>query len=108
MHVFGLFYFSTSVQRGTFEIIIWMSCNLFMRILQVIYDYDFFFLTKTRLHKKLGLSSIQKCTSKLHMLENGTWANAIDEYHWIANNATMECMKWFMHVVVVIFQSRYL
>jgi hypothetical protein len=45
---------------------------------------------------------------KMHMLENGTWANAIDEYHWIAKNATMECMKWFMHAVIVIFQSRYL
>jgi hypothetical protein len=42
------------------------------------------------------------------MLENGTWANEIDEYHWIAKNATMECMKWFMHVVVVIFQPRHL
>jgi hypothetical protein len=70
-----------------------MSCNLFLRILQVIYDYDFFSLQRQDCTRKLGLSSIQKCTSKLHMLENGTWANAIDEYHWIAKNATMECMK---------------
>lgn len=74
-----------------------------MRILQVIYDYDVFFLQRQDYTRSLGCLQF-----KLHMLENGTWANAIDEYHWIAKNATMECMKWFMHVVVVIFQSRYL
>ncbi len=56
-----------------------------MRILQVIYDYDFFSLERQDCTRSLGCPQ-----SKLQMLENGTWANAIDEYHWIAKNATMD------------------
>jgi hypothetical protein len=53
---------------------------LFLKVVDVVIAYDFFSSSKGRCYKLARLSSIQKCTIAIPMLEYGLVVDATNEY----------------------------
>jgi hypothetical protein len=54
--------------------------------------HDPYFIQKRYACDVLSLSSIQKCTSVLHMFAYGQIVDACDEYYRIGKNTSHECL----------------
>ncbi|KAG5133916.1 hypothetical protein JHK82_025104 [Glycine max] len=55
-----------------------------------------------------GLSSLQKCTAKIHILAYGSPGYIVDGYVRISKSTTVECLKSFVKGVNEIFGNNYL
>ncbi|KAH1233636.1 hypothetical protein GmHk_09G026036 [Glycine max] len=55
-----------------------------------------------------GLSSLQKCTAKIHILAYGSPGYIVDGYVRISKSITVECLKSFVRGVNEIFGNNYL
>jgi hypothetical protein len=85
-----------------------MKQTLFLRIFESVCAHDLYFLQKQDAISNISLSSIQKCTSTLHILAYIITPNVVDEYCQMGKNTIMEEMKGFVKVVKEIFETKYL
>ncbi len=84
-----------------------MKWTLFLQILKSFCARDSYFLQKWDAFGNIGLSSIQKCIIKLHILAYRITPNAIDEYYQMGENVKMEAMKCFVKATKEIFKTKY-
>jgi hypothetical protein len=85
-----------------------MHHPLFLQNMESICAHDFYFVQKKKVCSVIGLNSIQKCTSVLHMLAYGQVANACDEYCMIEKNTSHECFKHLMKAIREVFEPKFL
>jgi hypothetical protein len=69
-----------------------MCHPLCLQIMESICAHDPYFIQKKDVCDVLGLSSIQKCTSVLHMLAYNQVVDACNEYCRIGENTSHECL----------------
>jgi hypothetical protein len=85
-----------------------MRRELFLRIVDSVVKFDPWFEQKIDGLGRLGLSSLQKCTTAIHMLAYGMAADACDEYCRLGGSTAHECMRRFVIAIRGSFESRYL
>jgi hypothetical protein len=66
------------------------------------------FHLKIRCYNHPGLSPIQKCTTAIRQLANGSPADQLDEYIKIGESTAVECLKLFVKGVNEVFGAEYL
>ncbi|XP_020249372.1 uncharacterized protein LOC109826763 [Asparagus officinalis] len=71
-----------------------MSRSLFLRIVDVVKDHDYYFQQRSDELGRIGLSPLQKVTAVFRMLAYGLSANATDEYIKIGMLGSLDCMYW--------------
>lgn len=72
---------------------------LFLRIMEVVCQYDPYFVQKRNAAGVLGLFSIQKCTTVLCILAYGVSPDALDKYCKMGKSTAMEAMKWYVKAI---------
>ncbi len=103
-----LFCIASSLQQSPFRRWYQMLHPLFLRIMESICAHDPYFVSKRYVCDVLGLNSIKKCTSVLHMLTYGQVANAGDEYCKIRENTSHECLKCLLKTIKGVFELEFL
>ncbi len=85
-----------------------MRQDIVFRIFENVCAHDLYFLQKRNALSNIGLNSIQKCTSALHILAYKITPNVVDECCQMEKNTIMEKMRRFVKVVKEIFETKYL
>jgi hypothetical protein len=88
-----------------------MRRELFLYIVQEVCAFDLWFVQKYDGVGRLGLASLQKCTTAMRMLAYGIPADAIDaidEYYRTGKSTAIEAMKRFTVAIRGCFESRFL
>ncbi|XP_004296239.1 PREDICTED: uncharacterized protein LOC101310791 [Fragaria vesca subsp. vesca] len=85
-----------------------MHRALFIRIVDGVTDYDSYFVQKRDGASRLGLSSLQKCTTTMRMLAYGVGADAVDDYIRIGESTAIEALRRFVQAVIDVFGAQYL
>lgn len=85
-----------------------MRRSLFLRIVDSVCEFDPYFVQRRDGLGRLGLSSLQKCTSAIRMLAYGVAADATDEYCRLGESSSQEGLKRFVNVVRKCFKSEFL
>jgi hypothetical protein len=76
-----------------------MRWTLFLQIFESVCAHDLYFLQKRNAFSNIGLSSIQKCTSALHILAYRITHDVVDEYCQMGESTIVEEMKHFVKVI---------
>ena len=79
-----------------------------MRILDAVTAFDPWFKQRPDAAGRLGLSTLQKCTTTIRMLAYGLPADACDEYCRLGESIASKCMKRFVLAIRGCFESTYL
>jgi hypothetical protein len=82
-----------------------MRRELFMRIVKFVTAFDSYFVQKRDGLGRLGLSSLQKCTTTIRMLAYGVAVDATDEYCRLGENNATEAMRRFVNAIRHCFES---
>ncbi|XP_074375331.1 uncharacterized protein LOC141717120 [Apium graveolens] len=85
-----------------------MGSHVFLRIVDVVSNFDPYFQQRIDAVGRKGLSPLQKCTAAMRMLAYGVFADAVDDYVCIGESTAVECLKKFVSTVCTIFESEYL
>ncbi|XP_074355634.1 uncharacterized protein LOC141695274 [Apium graveolens] len=81
-----------------------MGRHAFLRIVDVVSNFDPYFQQRIDVVGRKGLSPLKKCTAAMRMLAYGVSANAVDDYVRIGENTAVECLKKFVSAVYAIFE----
>ncbi|XP_042944505.1 uncharacterized protein LOC122278377 [Carya illinoinensis] len=82
-----------------------MNRDLFLRIHSAVVTHDDYFVQKKDVSSRLGLSSLQKMTAAIRMLEYGVTTDLMDEYVRIGESTARLSMKKFVKAIVSILRS---
>ncbi|XP_020262276.1 uncharacterized protein LOC109838230 [Asparagus officinalis] len=85
-----------------------MLRSLFLRIVDVVKDHDYYFQQQSDGLGRMRLSPLQKVTAIFCMLAYGLPADATDEYIKISESTVIGSMTKFCRAMVEIFAERYL
>jgi hypothetical protein len=85
-----------------------MNRILFVRTINVVEEYDDYFVRRMNAIDRFGLSCFQKVTSMFRMLTYGMTAYATDEYCRIGESTTLKCLRGFTKAVIALFDEEYL
>jgi hypothetical protein len=85
-----------------------MSRKLFLTILNGVRAHDSYFTTRPDATGKLGITSYQKCSAAIHMLEYGVADDLIDEYLRMSESTCLDSMYKFCKAVIAVFGTLYL
>ncbi|XP_040249732.1 uncharacterized protein [Aegilops tauschii subsp. strangulata] len=72
-----------------------MSRKLFLRIVNVIREFDNYFKCKKDCTGTVGFYSLQKCTTTMRMLAYGAPDDILEDYGRMAESTTIECLYKF-------------
>ncbi len=93
MHVLDYFAPSPMYSEELLKCQYKMSCKLFMRILQTIFDYAIFYCENEIAQGSLHCLQFRNL---FRMLAYKTKIDSIDEYSHLAKSTTMEFVKWLV------------
>ena len=85
-----------------------MGRHVFLRIVDVVSNFDPYFQQRNDAVGKKGLSPLQKCTTAMSLLAYGISADAIDDYVRIGESTAVETLKQFVSNIITLFESEYL
>ena len=85
-----------------------MQKQLFLWIVDALSNRYPYFQIRFDAFGRNGLSSLQKCTAKIHILAYGSPGYIVDGYVRISKSITVECLKSFVKGVNEIFGNNYL
>uniref|UniRef100_A0A0D3BW55 DDE Tnp4 domain-containing protein n=1 Tax=Brassica oleracea var. oleracea TaxID=109376 RepID=A0A0D3BW55_BRAOL len=85
-----------------------MNKPLFMRIVDRLSNEVHFFRQKKDGLGRLGLSTLQKCTTAIHVLAYGYTLDAVDEYLRLGATTTRLCVENFVEAIINLFGDAYL
>ena len=85
-----------------------MHRHVFLRIVSALENHDEYFRMRVDETGKMGLSPLQKYTSAIPMLAYESPADSVDEYVWIGESTSVECLERFIRGVNVVFGAEYL
>ena len=85
-----------------------MRRHVFVRIMNVVEEYDDYFVQKRNATGTLGLSCLQKVVAAFLMLAYGVAADAMDDYIRIGESTALESLRKLVTVVVQVFGPEYL
>uniref|UniRef100_A0A0D3D9D3 Myb-like domain-containing protein n=1 Tax=Brassica oleracea var. oleracea TaxID=109376 RepID=A0A0D3D9D3_BRAOL len=84
-----------------------MNKPLFMHIVGRLSNEVQFFRQKEDALGRLGLSTLQKCTSAIRVLAYGTAADTVDEYLRLGESTTRKCLEHFVEGIIHLFGEEY-
>jgi len=82
--------------------------HVFVRIMNVVEEYDDYFVQKRNVAATLGLSCLQKVVAAFRMLAYGVAADAMDDYIRIGESTPPESLRKFVTTIVQVFGPEYL
>ncbi|XP_048600215.1 uncharacterized protein LOC106375531 isoform X1 [Brassica napus] len=85
-----------------------MNKPLFMRIVDRLSNEVTFFRQKKDCIRRLGLSTLQKCTAAIRVLAYGSALDAVDEYLRLGSTTTRLCVENFVEAITNLFGDEYL
>jgi hypothetical protein len=85
-----------------------MRRPVFLRIMNVVEEYDNYFVQKRNAVGVLGLSCLHKAIADFRMLAYGVSADALDEYIRIGESTALESLRKFVVAVVEVFGAEYM
>uniref|UniRef100_A0A0D3ACM1 Myb-like domain-containing protein n=1 Tax=Brassica oleracea var. oleracea TaxID=109376 RepID=A0A0D3ACM1_BRAOL len=85
-----------------------MNKPLFMRIVDRLSNEVPYFRQKKDALGRLGLSSLQKCTTAIRVLAYGIAADTVDEYLRLGETTTRKCLEHFVEGIINLFSDEYL
>ena len=85
-----------------------MNKSLFMHIVDRLSNEVPFFRQKKDGLRRLGLSTLQKCTSAIRVLAYGSSLDTVDEYLRLDATTTRLCVKIFVEAIINLFGDEYL
>ena len=85
-----------------------MRRYLFLRLIDGVSQFDPWFLQTPDAMGKLGLSTLQKCTTAIQMLAYGVPIDACDEYIRLGESTVLEAMKSWAAAIHACFGETYL
>ena len=85
-----------------------MNKLLFMHIVDRISNEVQLFLQKKDGIRRLGLSTLQKCTTVICVLVYGSALDAVDEYLKLSSTTTLLCVENFVEAIINLFGDEYL
>ena len=85
-----------------------MNKPLFMHIVDRLSNEVQFFRQKKDGIRRLGLSTLQKCTAAIRVLPYGYALDAVDEYLKLGSTTTRLCVEIFMEAIINLFGDEYL
>ena len=85
-----------------------MNKSLFMHIVDRLSNDVQFFRQKKDGIRRLGLSTLQKCTSAIRVLAYGSSLDTVDEYLRLDATTTRLCVKIFVEAIINLFGDEYL
>ncbi|KAL0773800.1 hypothetical protein Bca101_038951 [Brassica carinata] len=85
-----------------------MNKPLFMRIVDRLFNEVHFFQQRPDGLGRLGLSTLQKCTTAIRVLAYGTAADTVDEYLRLGETTTRSCLENFVEGIIYLFGDEYL
>jgi hypothetical protein len=85
-----------------------MRRELFHCLIDAVCTFDPWFIRKRDALGRLGLSSLQKCTTTLQMLAYGVPADVCDEYYRLGESTTLEAIKHWIIAIRDCFEAKYL
>ena len=85
-----------------------MTRPLFLRIVNALGEWSSYFTARKDALNRQGLSPLQKCTTAICQLGNGSLVDQLDEYLKIGDSTAVECMKMFVQGVIDKFGGEYL
>ncbi|XP_059650108.1 uncharacterized protein LOC132295856 [Cornus florida] len=85
-----------------------MQRKLFLRIMNDVKAYDDYFIQKRDATGCLGLSSIQKMTTAIHILVYDCAADHCDEYIKIGESTAIEALMTFCKAVIGVYKEDYM
>ncbi|KAG4933203.1 hypothetical protein JHK87_047205 [Glycine soja] len=85
-----------------------MRRQLFMRIVNALSNYNGYFQMRPDDIGRMGLSSLQKCTTAIRILAYESPADCVDEYIRIGECTTTQWLQFFLRGVNEIFGQEYL
>ncbi|SAL96806.1 hypothetical protein [Absidia glauca] len=85
-----------------------MSKETFFLVLEEVKKQDDYFSQKMDAAKRMGLSSNQKVTTALRMLDYGCSADQLDENLRIGESTSLKCLRRFCKAVIARFGEIYL
>uniref|UniRef100_A0A0D3DS15 DDE Tnp4 domain-containing protein n=1 Tax=Brassica oleracea var. oleracea TaxID=109376 RepID=A0A0D3DS15_BRAOL len=85
-----------------------MNKTLFMHIVDRISNEIHFFRPKKDGLGRVGLSSLQRCTTAIRVLAYGSAADTVDEYLRLGETTTRSCLENFVEGIIYLFGDEYL
>jgi hypothetical protein len=85
-----------------------MIRELFVHMMNVVEEYDDYFVQRMNATSQFGLSCFQKVTIVFHMLTYGMLADATDGYYRIGGSTALKYLRRFTKVVTTLFGEEYL
>jgi len=85
-----------------------MKREFFLHIVNLVTQFDPWFVHKIDVLDRLGLSTLQKCTTAIRILAYSMAADACNEYCRLKESTVQEYMKKFVVAIRGCFQSTYL
>uniref|UniRef100_A0A0D3BW86 Uncharacterized protein n=1 Tax=Brassica oleracea var. oleracea TaxID=109376 RepID=A0A0D3BW86_BRAOL len=85
-----------------------MNKPLFMHIVDRLSNEVQFFRQKKDGLGRLGLSTLQKCTTAIRVLAYGIAADTVGEYLRLGETTTRSCLENFVEGIIYLFGDEYL
>ncbi|XP_074322700.1 uncharacterized protein LOC141659674 [Apium graveolens] len=85
-----------------------MGRHVFLRIVDVVSNFDPYFQQRFDAVRRKGLSHLQKCTAAMCMLAYGISADDVDDYVRIGESTAVEALKKFVSNINTLFEGEYL
>ena len=85
-----------------------MNKRLFMHIVDRLSNEIQFFRQKKDGLRRLGLSTLQKCTIAIRVLAYGYELDAVDEYLRLGASTARLCVENFVEAIIDLFGDEYL
>ncbi|XP_074327816.1 uncharacterized protein LOC141665732 [Apium graveolens] len=85
-----------------------MGRHVFLRIVDVVTNFDPYFQQRIGAVGRKDLSPLQKCTAAMRILAYGISADAVDDYVRIGESTGIEALKKFVSNIITLFEGEYL
>ena len=82
-----------------------MSKGLFLKVVEAICTYDYYFVQKADATGTLGLLSIQKYVVAIRMIGYCVSSDATYEYIRATKSTAMESMKRFVRAIRIVYEK---
>jgi hypothetical protein len=76
--------------------------------MNVVDEYDYYFIQKRNATGTLGLSCLQKVVAVFKMIAYGVLADATDDYVWVNESNALKCLRRFVIADVEVFVPKYM